>query len=58
MSGRALLFTDVDDSTLLVERLGDARAAQVWAEHDRRAREPLRPRVRSSAARRSASVTE
>ena len=34
-----LLFTDVVDSTLLVERLGDARAAQVWAEHDRRARE-------------------
>jgi len=37
----ALLFTDVVDSTLLVERLGDARAAGVWAEHDRRARELL-----------------
>lgn len=41
MSGHALLFTDVVDSTLLVERLGDVRAAQVWAEHDRRARELL-----------------
>ena len=38
MTVRALLFTDVVDSTLLVERLGDERAAQVWAEHDRRAR--------------------
>src|SRR5450631_1240327 len=38
MTPRALLFTDVVDSTLLVERIGDARAAQVWAEHDRRAR--------------------
>ena len=28
---KALLFTDVVDSTLLTERLGDARAAQVWA---------------------------
>ena len=39
MTLHTLLFTDVVDSTLLVERLGDARAAQVWAEHDRRARE-------------------
>ena len=37
---RALLFTDVVDSTL-VERLGDARAAELWAEHDRRARDLL-----------------
>jgi predicted ATPase/class 3 adenylate cyclase/Tfp pilus assembly protein PilF len=41
MIGHALLFTDVVDSTRLVERLGDARAAEVWAEHDRRARDLL-----------------
>ena len=41
MSERALLFTDVVDSTRLVERLGDARAAEVWSAHDRRARELL-----------------
>jgi predicted ATPase/tetratricopeptide (TPR) repeat protein/class 3 adenylate cyclase len=38
---RALLFTDVVDSTRLTERLGDARAAQLWAAHDRKARELL-----------------
>jgi len=38
---RALLFTDVVDSTRLVEQLGDARAAEVWTEHDRHARELL-----------------
>ena len=36
-----LLFTDVVDSTRMVERLGDARAALVWAEHDRKARDLL-----------------
>ncbi len=41
MTVRALLFTDVVDSTLLVERLGDVRAAEVWAEQDRRARDLL-----------------
>jgi len=41
MSERALLFTDVVDSTRLVENLGDARAAEVWAAHDRCARELL-----------------
>ena len=41
MAVQTLLFTDVVDSTLLVERLGDARAAQVWALHDRRARDLL-----------------
>ncbi len=41
MTERSLLFTDVVDSTLMVERLGDARAAQLWAEHDRRARDLL-----------------
>ena len=41
MTARALLLTDLVDSTLLGERLGDARAAEVWAEHDRRARELL-----------------
>ncbi|HEY2558895.1 MAG TPA: tetratricopeptide repeat protein [Caldimonas sp.] len=38
MDGHALLFTDLVDSTAVVERLGDARAASVLAEHDRRAR--------------------
>ena len=41
MNERVLLFTDVVDSTRLVERLGDARAAEVWAAHDRRARNLL-----------------
>ncbi|HEY6512158.1 MAG TPA: tetratricopeptide repeat protein [Burkholderiaceae bacterium] len=41
MTERALLFTDVVDSTLRVEQLGDARAAELWAEHDRRARDLL-----------------
>ncbi|HMN75439.1 MAG TPA: tetratricopeptide repeat protein [Burkholderiaceae bacterium] len=36
-----LLFTDVVDSTLLVERVGDARAAQIWSQHDRLARDLL-----------------
>jgi len=35
---RALLFTDIVDSTALVERLGDSAAAALWAEHDRVAR--------------------
>jgi len=51
MTIRALLFTDVADSTRVIERPGDARAAALWAEHDRRALE-LRPRTaptRSSA---------
>ena len=39
---KALLFTDVVDSTLLTEQLGDARAAQVWSEHDRHARDLMR----------------
>ncbi len=38
---RALLFTDLVDSTMRVEQLGEARAAQLWAEHDRRARDLL-----------------
>ncbi len=38
MTKHALLFSDVVDSTSLVERLGDVRAAEVWASHDRRAR--------------------
>jgi predicted ATPase/class 3 adenylate cyclase/tetratricopeptide (TPR) repeat protein len=39
---RALLLTDVVDSTLLVERLGDAAAAELGAAHDRAARDLLR----------------
>ena len=42
MSVQALLFTDVVDSTLLTQRLGDARARALWTEHDRGAREALR----------------
>ena len=38
----ALLFTDVVDSTLTTQRLGDGRALALWTEHDRRARDLLR----------------
>src|SRR3954451_14090859 len=38
MAGHALLFTYLVGSTAAVERLGDARAAVVMAEHDRTAR--------------------
>lgn len=39
---RALLVTDVVDSTLLSSHLGDEAAAALWAEHDRAARDLLR----------------
>jgi len=38
---RALLLTDVVDSTKLSEQLGDAAMAAVWAAHDRAARDLL-----------------
>ena len=38
---RALLLTDVVDSTRLSEQLGDAAMAEVWAAHDRVARSLL-----------------
>ncbi len=38
---RALLLTDVVDSTKLSAELGDAAMAQVWAAHDRAARDLL-----------------
>jgi predicted ATPase/class 3 adenylate cyclase/Tfp pilus assembly protein PilF len=38
---RALLFTDIVESTALVERLGDTAAAALWATHDRLARDLL-----------------
>ena len=38
---RALLFTDLVDSTQLVQRVGDDAAAAWWTEHDRRARQLL-----------------
>ena len=38
---RALLLTDVVDSTRLAEKLGDAAMAEVWAAHDRAARDLL-----------------
>ncbi|MBL8362780.1 MAG: tetratricopeptide repeat protein [Rubrivivax sp.] len=41
MNSRTLVFTDVVDSTLIVQRLGDSRAAAMWDEHDRRSRRLL-----------------
>ncbi len=41
MNERALLFTDVVDSTALIARVGDEPAAAIWAEHDRCARQLL-----------------
>jgi predicted ATPase/class 3 adenylate cyclase len=41
---RALLVTDVVDSTQLLERLGDEAAAALWTAHDRAARDLLRER--------------
>ena len=38
---RALLLTDVVDSTKLSERIGDAAMAEVWTAHDRAARDLL-----------------
>ena len=38
---RALLLTDVVDSTKLSEKIGDAAMAEVWAAHDRAARDLL-----------------
>src|SRR5690606_12037168 len=38
----ALLFADIVDSTLTTQRLGDERAAALWTEHDRCARNLLR----------------
>ncbi|MEB3323472.1 MAG: hypothetical protein VKI81_11665, partial [Synechococcaceae cyanobacterium] len=40
---RALLVTDVVDSTRLAEELGDVGVAEVWAGHDRVARRLLAP---------------
>lgn len=36
-----LLFSDIVDSTAVVQRLGDAAAADLWTRHDRGARELL-----------------
>ncbi|HEY2558123.1 MAG TPA: tetratricopeptide repeat protein [Caldimonas sp.] len=41
MVQRVLLFSDVVDSTAVVQRLGDVAASALWAEHDHRARELL-----------------
>jgi len=41
MTVRALLFTDVVDSTRMIAHVGDARATEIWAEHDRRSRDLL-----------------
>jgi predicted ATPase/class 3 adenylate cyclase/Flp pilus assembly protein TadD len=37
-SNRVMVFTDLVDSTRIGEVLGDARATELWSEHDRRAR--------------------
>ena len=39
---RALLLTDVVDSTKVAEELGDEAFALLWAQHDRSARDLLR----------------
>ena len=41
LDARALLLTDLVDSTRLSEQIGDAAMAQVWAAHDRLARDLL-----------------
>jgi len=41
MTLRALLLSDVEDSTALARTLGETRAAALWTEHDRRARDLL-----------------
>ena len=38
----ALLFTDIVDSTMTTQRMGDGPALALWTEHDRRARDLLR----------------
>ena len=38
---RALLLTDVEDSTRLSETLGDSASAEIWVAHDRVARDLL-----------------
>ncbi len=43
LTTRALLLTDVVDSTKLSEALGDERMAQAWVAHDRVARDLLVP---------------
>src|SRR5690349_3770099 len=40
-SEAALVFTDIVDSTRVVEQLGDAAAADLWARHDRAVRDLL-----------------
>ena len=40
---KALLLTDVVDSTRLAEKLGDSAMAEIWAAHDRVARALLAP---------------
>src|SRR5688500_9172312 len=40
---KALLLTDVVDSTRLAEKLGDSAMAEIWAAHDRAARALLGP---------------
>jgi len=39
---RTILFTDVEESTALTQRLGDAKAREVLREHERTEREALR----------------
>ena len=41
MQQLALVFADLVDSTALTQRLGEERAAQLWADHDQQARRLL-----------------
>ena len=40
---KALLLTDVVDSTQLAQKLGDSAMAEIWAAHDRISRALLTP---------------
>ena len=40
---KALLLTDVVDSTQLAQKIGDSAMAEIWAAHDRIARALLEP---------------
>ena len=40
---KALLLTDVVDSTRMAEKIGDSAMAKIWAAHDRMARALLDP---------------
>ena len=60
MDGHALLFTDLVDGAAVVERLGDAKAAGLMAEHrpgGACARSPATAVARSTTATASSSCS-